>query len=645
MNFKRGIVIAIIVFFVFNSIYAQVILQGVPDSLIQGAHVIVLREDLDFTILDLDKSQIDYKVEYVVLKKSGYVPEYLSVMFDKYTKIKKAKVEIFDKENKRIKKINLSKFNKYLFTNSMTVADDAGVKYASVPDVTPPYKVVFSYKVIKKGNNGFFPVWRVVDKEYHSVKIARLKVIDKVGDNLLYKSINISPPDIKKKEDATVYEWRLNNFKYKEFEDFNHRHQDYFPTVLLAAKRFKVEDYVGEMNSWQSIGRFMNLMLEGRDDFSEEQKEDIRSQVNEDDSDYEKVKKLYSYLQNTTRYVSIQLGIGGWQPFRTSFVHEKKYGDCKALTFYMKAMLNLVGIPSYYTLVRAGAGADDVLSSFPFMRFNHAFLCVPVKEDTIWLECTSRYSEFGYTGRFTDDRNVLVINEDGGKLVRSKIYDAEENVKSVKVQLRPDSTFDNTFVAINTYMKGLAIEDKGFFWMQFKNKEKQKKWLQEIIKMDNYDIKKFNINKAEGDIIPQGSYSVELISRNLFVKAGDNLLFKPFAFSPLPLSSITEKNAEHDMVIRRSFIVKDTVVIEIPAGYKCKKLLPDYEIKNEFGEYMLHSDRQDNKIIIIRKLKLLKGEYPSSKFKEFREFINTIKRRDNKRCILKKDAGSPNGSD
>jgi len=106
-------------------------------------------------------------------------------------------------------------------------------------------------------------------------------------------------------------------------------------------------------------------------------------------------------MQAKTHYISVQLGIGGIQPFLASDVDKQNYGDCKALVNYTQALLKAVDIDSYYCIVQSGrAYKVDLLKDFPSMQGNHIILCLPFKNDTTWADCTQPNHPFWLFGRF-----------------------------------------------------------------------------------------------------------------------------------------------------------------------------------------------------------------------------------------------------
>ena len=137
-------------------------------------------------------------------------------------------------------------------------------------------------------------------------------------------------------------------------------------------------------------------------------------------------------MQKKSRYVNIAVGIGGWKPMLASDVDRLGYGDCKALSNYTRALLEVVDVPSYNTILYGNRYKSDIQSDFVSMQGNHMILAIPHGNHYTWLECTSQDDPFGYQGTFTDDRNVLIIKPEGGEIVRTKIYEDVGNTQKDK---------------------------------------------------------------------------------------------------------------------------------------------------------------------------------------------------------------------
>lgn len=111
------------------------------------------------------------------------------------------------------------------------------------------------------------------------------------------------------------------------------------------------------MASWNDFGKFIASLNKGRDQLPENIKVKVDELTRGVSDPLEKIIRLYGFMQQNTRYISIQLGIGGWQPFSAEFVGQKGYDDCKALTNYMQSLIKHAGIKSYYALIKSGDGS------------------------------------------------------------------------------------------------------------------------------------------------------------------------------------------------------------------------------------------------------------------------------------------------
>ena len=157
------------------------------------------------------------------------------------------------------------------------------------------------------------------------------------------------------------------------------------------------------MDNWQTYGAWQYQLLNGRDQIPPTLKEELQRRTANCNTTYEKIAAVYQYLASTTRYVSIQLGIGGLQPIAAADVHRTGFGDCKGLSNYMRAMLTELGIPSTYTVI--STTSRRLLADFASAnQNNHVILQVPLPNDTLWIECTNPTLPLGYV----QDRKSVV---------------------------------------------------------------------------------------------------------------------------------------------------------------------------------------------------------------------------------------------
>lgn len=635
-----------------NSQYA---VSRISNKLLNKANVVIRVSEETFTIESIGKGKLKVKKAYTILNEKGDELSELTLYYDQLSKVSYISANLYDATGKKINKLKKSNIKDYAAFDGVSFVSDNRVKNASLSHHSYPYTVEFEYETTYNGLM-FYPNWNPYSEYRSDVSVEKttFTVISPKDLKVRYKEFNLNSymayqeqqtetsdnnNNIKsnklkiiREDNLTKYTWHLENLGIFKEEAFNLAWWSSRPFVRIAPTDFEIEGYKGNMSSWQSYGKFIYQLNKGRGKLPEETINKIKELTKNLKSPLDKAKAIYKYLQSKTRYVSIQLGLGGWQPFPAKFVDEKGYGDCKALTNYTRAMLEEVGVNAYYTLVRAGNDASPVDKTFPSASFNHAFLCVPMEKDTVWLECTSQTEAFGYIGDFTGDRDVLLITPEGGKLVHTTAYQQNDNLLDRKAQISLANNGDAT-AKIQTHYGALQEGYRGYFAQQ--SEEKQKKWLYEKINIPSFEIESFSLERIKSRM-PVTKEILNLKVRKCAAKTGKRLFLKPNLMNKWSyIPNDTDKRTQA-IYLGSDFDFKDidNLTYHIPKEYKTEYLPKDVNISSRFGSYQARFKFEDNKLIYTREVKMNKGTYPAESYQELREFYQKVVKADKVKVVF-----------
>jgi hypothetical protein len=383
------------------------------------------------------------------------------------------------------------------------------------------------------------------------------------------------------------------------------------------------------MATWDDFGKWVAVLNHGRDELPAKTKQEITALTSGMKTVEEKTKVLYEFLQNKTRYVGIQLGIGGYQPFEASVVDETGYGDCKALSNYMVSMLKAVGIKANYCLINAGSNESELKSDFVSSQFNHA---VPNGTDTLWLECTSQTKPFGYAGLATGDRKALLITDTGAKIVHTPRYPWDKNIQYTSADVTLDRS-GNGKAKVKTVYGGLQYENGSLDDILNDAHDEQKKWIQENISIPSFEVLGFSLINHK-DRIPSATVDVELSLTRFANVSGKRFFLTPNLMNKNTYVPEPVQDRKSNVVRRIGYVDVDTVTYRLPEEMY-PEFLPDaINIKNTFGEYEASFKVDQGKLIYIRRLKMNKGEFPPSSYPEFIEFFRSISKADNVKMVF-----------
>ncbi len=625
-------------FFCFNiSVFAtenDYAVSKIPPALLEKASAIKRYEYVEYEIKDIGSATYYYRKAVTILNENGDKHAGWAEGYDKFSKITYIEATLYDADGQKLRVLKQSDIGDYSNSGDASLADDNRLKRHNFYYKVYPYTVEYIVE-ISRNELLFMPSWMPVDDEDFAVEKSVFRIKCPADYKIRYKCYQTDEPIITDEAKKKVYTWGIKNYGSIPDEFASPPWQKITPTVIVGATDFKIGDFKGNMNDWVGFGKFVYSLKKDKDKLPSDIAAAVHNIADKIPDTRKKIEALYTYMQQNTRYISIQLGIGGWQPFDAAYVAQKKYGDCKALTNYMYALLNEAGIRSVYTLIKAGDYARYMHEEFPAQQFNHVILSVPLTKDTMWLECTSQTLQAGYLSSFTCNRFALMVDQDGGHLVRTPSYSSKDNQQVRKINASIDEAGKLKADVVTNYSG--TQQDDLFSLINSKTKKEQLEVLKKVIDLPNYDISSFNYTPLK-TVIPSIIEKISLVAESYAQVSGKRIFVQPNLLSK---SRFRPKEGERkfDLDLQADFRDIDTVEINIPSGYTIEAMPQPSSFKNKFGEYKVNFKVDGNKIVFTRFYEKRAGQFPKSDYPELVKMYNDVYKADRGKLVLVKKEG------
>jgi len=607
--------------------------KNIPAKLLQKANAVVRYKDVLYTIHALDDIESTVSTAITVLNKKGVGTGMIGIGYTEgIQKVKNLKIEIYDASGQLIKKVKKKELQDVAVYDGFSLANDyRKVSYEYISN-SYPFTIKYAYTKTDK-NSWLIPSWWPVSHYNTAVESSKLEIKSEVNG----LKINQLPKNLENENAQIVIE----NLKFSaaglqaiEAEQVGPTPRDLFPHVRFLVNKFKYYKKSGSITNWKEYGSWAyQNFLAGRGQLPPELIADVDRLIPDSASKEEIARIIYRYVTSTTRYVSVQLGIGGLQPFKCADVFQWKYGDCKALTFYTQNLLSHYGVESIYMEIFLDSDhAVNYDSEWPSVgQGNHIVLCLPNEGDTTYLECTSP-TLFGYTHDGISNRRALLITPEGGKLTKTTSYTAQENISAKKISI--SNLLDNEVAvsqsAVHKYVRHERY--KPFVGM---SETKKIKYLKEYLYLGfpSFEVDRYNVTLDSTNFAAKERFDFK--SKHVVERAGSYLMV-PLSITSIPTFKGLEGARVSPVYIKEAETDSVELSITIPEGYQClpsEKL--NFSFENEFGTIESTLVISDTTAKVTLAYVRRSGTYDPDKVQAYNSYNQTLTTLSNQKIIFK----------
>lgn len=571
------------------------------------------------TYIQLKNNSVVY-MDTVVIRINNRMGDYDAgdvINFQKGEKVFFGTISIEDENGNLIRKVNKKEIQERSYISGISLYEDRKELFFTVKHHKYPY--LLKYTKLREVNRYTNIIYLDYSNYKTPIKRAELTIEHPIGRRIKQQVKNVDNYRVDTLGQTVSHKYTYSHNPVYYNEAYRSVNTGSAPQLIISP----IEFYFGIRGineNWESFGQWIYLLNKGRDGLPQSEKEKIDDLIKDEKNKQTQIKILYQYLQDNTRYVNVSTLIGGLQTHTAEYVANNKYGDCKALTNYMCAMLKHIGVESYPTLIYNDDKVYDIDSDFSYNAFNHVILSVPINGDTLLLECTSKNTPMGYVGSSNQGRKALLVKDVGSRLIDIPSVKPDDVLSTRCYDLIIDGE-GNADLLLETNEQGENYELLNAY-DEMASKNLLDYFVRQTVLDGSFDILGYEVLKQGRDSAFIGLKIKSKINR-IYKKYGNNLVVNPLMIDLPKFENVNQRTQELQMDypiyqkyrIRMKFL--DMKITQMPT---------DFEIQSPYGDLYVVKYTQEGEFVIIEKELLISAKRLTlEEYKDFYNFIVQVK--------------------
>jgi len=406
------------------------------------------------------------------------------------------------------------------------------------------------------------------------------------------------------------------------------------------------------------MGVWYTKLTKGHRDANQNIRQKVAELTGQEPTTLGKIRRLAEFVQDSVRYVAIELGVGGYEPHNAGDIFAHQYGDCKDKATLLSAMLQVIGIDSYYVVVNHERGIVTA-DSPAYLAFDHVILAIslpPGADDPRILALTNHAAlgrlflfdptdpllPFGRLEGALQGGYGLLVTNSGGELIRLPQLPPEANsIERVgKMTLDADGTLRGE---IHESWEGDSAEDERERLRELVSDKGQEKVLKDRLEADfsSFDVVKAALGNVRDTSQPLlWQYSIEA---QRYAKSADDLLIvRPRVVSTdASLFLETTEPRENPVEFHAALHRRDSFDISMPAGYRPEELPSPVNLDIGYASYRSQTDLLGQTLRYSRSFEIKQLQVPLEQTEELRKLFRAIRADENRSIVLVRSSQSP----